>query len=125
MSTNDDNQLSPAGLRWLARPTTDVGPATPAPAWCAPGTMPVWERLSEQYGGGQECGWYRYFPNYDDGVGADVWIRAYDRIVDGRLLRTDAEIHYVEPSSRGVTPAQARQLAAELLNAADVLDGRP
>ncbi|GJO29578.1 hypothetical protein NJB1507_36890 [Mycobacterium marinum] len=36
MTTNDDNQLSPAGLRWLARPTTDVGPATPAPAWCAP-----------------------------------------------------------------------------------------
>lgn len=122
MNGDSDQQLSAAGQSWLDKPTTDIGPATPAPAWCVPGTVPDWERLTEQYGGGSECGWYRYFPNRDDGVGADVWIRAYDRIVDGRVLRTDPEIHYVEPSSNGITPAQARKLAAELLNAADALD---
>ncbi|MDC8981255.1 hypothetical protein [Mycobacterium marinum] len=121
MTTNDKNQLSPAGQRWLARPTTDVGPATPPPPWCAPDTMPEWDRLSDEYGGGSECGWYRYFPN-NDGVTADVWIRAYDRIEAGRVMRSAPEIHYSEPTDRGVTPAEARKLAAELLNAADVLD---
>ncbi|MDC8984354.1 hypothetical protein PR370_18595 [Mycobacterium marinum] len=115
---HDNDELSPAGQRWLARPTTDVGPAIPPPAWCAPGTDPDWERLSEQYGGALACFWARYFPN-DDG---DVWIKAEDRIIDGRIRRTDPAIHYTEPPSEGVTPAQARQLAAELLNAADVLD---
>ncbi|BBX56953.1 hypothetical protein MSHO_22980 [Mycobacterium shottsii] len=122
MTTNDNDQLSAAGQSWLDRPTTDMGPATPAPEWCLPGTEPEWEQLTEQYGGGQECGWYRYFPNNDDGIGADVWIRAYDRITDGRVLRTPPEICYVEPPALGITPEQARKLAAELLNAADTLD---
>ncbi|GJN97836.1 hypothetical protein NJB1907f44_21570 [Mycobacterium marinum] len=51
-----------------------------------------------------------------------MWIRAYDRITDGRVLRTPPEICYVEPPALGITPEQARKLAAELLNAADTLD---
>ncbi|GJN97834.1 hypothetical protein MML61_22530 [Mycobacterium marinum] len=54
MTTNDNDQLSAAGQSWLDRPTTDMGPATPAPEWCLPGTEPEWEQLTEQYGGGQE-----------------------------------------------------------------------
>ncbi|WP_373234884.1 hypothetical protein [Mycobacterium marinum] len=112
------NELSPAGQRWLARPTTDVGPAILPPSWCAPGTDPDWERLSEQYGGALACFWVRNFPD-DNG---DVWVKAEDRVIDGRIRRTIPAIHYTESPSEGVTPAQARQLAAELLNAADVLD---
>lgn len=65
----------------------DVGPATPPPPWCEPGTEPIWEQLTERYGGVTICQWTRYFPAGDP-VAADVWIAADDRVVDGRVLRT-------------------------------------
>ena len=36
---------------------TDIGPATPPPNWCLPGTEPTWERLTEKFGGGTVCTW--------------------------------------------------------------------
>lgn len=99
----------------------DVGPATPPPPWCEPGTEPIWEQLTERYGGVTICPWTRYFPAGDP-VAADVWIAADDRVVDGRVLRTQPAIHYTEPPVLGIGPAAARRLAAELLNAADTLD---
>lgn len=99
----------------------DVGPATPPPPWCEPGTEPIWEQLTERYGGVTICQRTRYFPAGDP-VAADVWIAADDRVVDGRVLRTQPAIHYTEPPVLGIGPAAARRLAAELLNAADTLD---
>jgi hypothetical protein len=113
-----DNPISPAGARWLNRPTTDVGPAAPPPAWCLPDTEPSWDVLTKEYGGGMVCSWSRTFPA--DLVSADVWIQSDDQIIDGRVVRTAPQIMMYEGD--GITPAQARQLAAALLNAADVLD---
>ncbi|MGO9226586.1 MAG: hypothetical protein ACLP5J_08980 [Mycobacterium sp.] len=99
---------------------TDVGPATPPPAWCQPGTEGQWDRLVEDYGGGITCRWARYFP--PDEMTADVWIECEDRIEDGRVLRSPPRIGYTEPSRNGLDAAGARRLAAELLNAANILD---
>ncbi len=99
---------------------TDVGPAPTPPAWCPPDTIGQWDRLTDDYGGGIACGWTRYFPA--DETAADVWIEAEDTIVDGRVLRTAPRIGYTEPSRNGLDAAGARRLAAELLNAAEVLD---
>ncbi|WP_029404177.1 hypothetical protein, partial [Mycobacterium tuberculosis] len=85
----------------------DVGPATPPPPWCEPGTEPIWEQLTERYGGVTICQWTRYFPAGDP-VAADVWIAADDRVVDGRVLRTQPAIHYTEPPVLGIGPAAAR-----------------
>jgi hypothetical protein len=65
------------------------------------------------------CTWSRSFP---DEPGADVWVEADDRIVDGRVVRSAPRIMMFEPASDGLDAAAARQLAAELLNAADTLD---
>jgi hypothetical protein len=97
----------------------DVGPATPPPAWCAPDTEPSWDTLTDEYGGGTLCTWTRNFPDADD---ADVWIVAEDRVVGGRVMRSAPRIHVAEMTAEGVGPVQARRLAAELLNAADLLD---
>jgi hypothetical protein len=94
--TNTDNPISRACARWLSKPTTDVGPATPPAAWCLPGTEPRWERLTAGYGGGSVCTWSRSFPDEPGAVGR------------GR-----------RPHSR--RPGST-QRAAELLNAADTLD---
>jgi hypothetical protein len=98
-------------------PATDIGPATPPPAWCTPGTQPSWDRLTDEHGGGTICTWTR---NYPDAADADVWIQAEDQIVDGRIMRTEPRITVAERES--VTPDEARRLAAALLNAADELD---
>ena len=97
--------------------TTDAGPAPTPPAWCEPGTTGRWEQLTD---GGDVCLWCRYFG--PDEMTSDVWIEAQDTIAFGRLLRTRPRIGYTEPSRHGVDAAGARRLAAELLNAADVLD---
>lgn len=93
------------------RPVTDVGPATPAPNWCLPGTEPDWQRLT---GGGAVCAWERK-------VSDDVWVECEDRVVDGRVMRTAPRIQYFEPTRDGITCAQAHELAAGLIAAADVL----
>jgi hypothetical protein len=95
-------------------PLTDIGLATPPPAWCLPGTEPEWYQLTEQAGGYAVCSWQR---NVTD----DVWIAAEDRIIDGRVMRTAPMILYWEPPAEGVTVAQAREVAAGLIAAADVL----
>lgn len=81
---------------------TDVGPATPPPPWCEPGTEGQWDRLVEDCGGGITCRWARYFP--PDETTADVWIECEDTIENGRTLRTPPRIGYTEPSRRGLTP---------------------
>ncbi len=101
--------------------TFDVGPAPPTPpAWCEPGTQPTWEQLTAEYGGGTVALWTRYFG--PDELTADVWIECEDTVEGGRVLRTGPRIGYTEPSRHGLDAAGARRLAAELLNAADVLD---
>ena len=97
--------------------TFDAGPAPEPPAWCVPGTTGRWEQLTD---GGGACLWARYFG--PDEMSADVWIECQDSVAFGRLLRTRPRIGYTEPSRDGVDAAGARRLAAELLNAADVLD---
>jgi hypothetical protein len=100
--------------------TFDVGPAPTTPHWCEPGTQPSWEQLTAEYGGGTVALWARYFG--PDEMTADVWIECEDRTVDGRVLRSGPRIGYTEPSRDGLDAAGARRLAAELLNAADILD---
>lgn len=93
---------------------TDIGPATPPPGWCLPDTEPEWNHLTEQAGGGAVCSWERR-------VSDDVWIAAEDRIIEGRVMRSAPRIFYWEPPVEGVTVIRARELAAELIAAADVL----
>ena len=93
---------------------TDVGPATPPPAWCLPDAAPRLEQLTEEFGGGNVCTWCRDF--------GDVWVSCEDRIVGGRILRTPPRILYFEPPRNGIDAAIARKVAADLLNAADELD---
>ncbi len=93
---------------------TDVGPATPPPAWCLPEATPRWEQLTDQYGGGSICSWSRDFGN--------VWIACEDTIVNGRVLRTPPRIQYFETPRDGIDATTARKVAADLLNAADELD---
>jgi hypothetical protein len=90
--------------------------AVPAPpAWVLPGTRPEWDSLTPD--GGPLAGWTR-------DIGNGVWIACDDTIENGRWVRSPAAIHYSEEPGRGegINPAAARQLAAELLNAADILD---
>ena len=91
---------------------TDVGPATPPPAWCLPDAAPRWEQLTD--GGGNIGMWSRDF--------GDVWVACEDTVVDGRVLRTPARIHYFETPRDGIDAATARKVVADLLNAADELE---
>jgi hypothetical protein len=93
---------------------SDVGPATPPPAWCEPGAAGEWQQLVE---GDMVCTWGRDL--------GDVWISCDDRIENGRVLRSAPAIHYSEEPGLGggIDAVAARRLAAKLLNAADLLDG--
>jgi len=51
-----------------------------------------------------------------------VWIEADDTIQDGEWVRSTAAIGYSEAPAEGLDAASTRQLAAQLLNAADLLD---
>jgi hypothetical protein len=93
---------------------TDVGPATPAPSWCLSDVIPQWDELTERAGGGVVCTWLR---DVSDGV----WITGYDRIVDGRVMRTAPRIVCSELPMDGSTSEQARELAAGLVAAADII----
>jgi len=96
------------------QPLTDVGPAIPPPSWCLPGVEPQWDRLTEPFGGDMVCTWSR-------DVSGGVWIEAYDRIIDGRVMRSAPRILYWEPPMDGFTCEQARELAAGLVAAADII----
>lgn len=95
----------------------DIGPATPPPAWCLPGREPVWGNLAAEHGGGQICMWDR---NLD---GPDLWISCEDTVLDGRVLRSPPRIFGTEEPEDGWTAEQARELAANLIAAADLIDG--
>lgn len=96
--------------------TFDVGPAAPPPAWCEPGAVGEWAELAleHEHGGGQVCLWNR-------DVGPNVWIECEDTVSAGRVIRTPPAIYVAEQSS-GFTAVAARQLAAALLDAADLID---
>ena len=64
-----------------------MGTLAPAPQTGAYPTVPSWDQLTEEYGGGIVARWVRNFPPNDH---ADVWIQARDRIVDGHLTVDDA-----------------------------------
>jgi hypothetical protein len=96
-------------------PMTDVGPATPPPAWCLPDAEPSWDLLAD--GGDPLCTWTRNFPEPE--AAALCWITAEDRIVGGRVIRTAPWIGTYEHDV--MTAEDARKLAAAFLNAADVL----
>jgi len=51
----------------------------------------------------------------------EAWITCEDRIEDGRWVRDPATIRLYAPDE--LDAATARRLAADLLNAADLLDG--
>jgi hypothetical protein len=95
--------------------TTDIGPAAAPPNWCLPDVEPQWDKL---VAGGMVCTWVRTFPANDRS--ADVWIQAEDQIVDGRVMRCAPRIGISEREF--VTVDEARELAAALVEAADVLD---
>jgi hypothetical protein len=93
---------------------TDVGPAPQPPDWC-PDAQPIlfWHRpvgcaLVEWYLGPWQ-----------------VWVACEDHCVGGQMIRTDPRVFYSEAPRGGMDTATARRFAAALLEAADVLDGRP
>ncbi len=93
--------------------STDNTAALPAPpAWAAPDTTPEWDSLTLE--GGPIASWCRDF--------GPVWSACDDTIENGRWVRSPAAIYYNDPPRDGITPGDARRLAADLLNAADLLD---
>jgi hypothetical protein len=91
--------------------TFDIGP-TPPPL-TLPGAQPNWDSLTPD--GTTVLAWTR-------DIGDQVWIAAEDTIAEGQWLRSPAVVGFCEPPRDGLDAAGARQLAAELLNAADELD---
>ena len=96
--------------------TTDdlagIGP-TP-PAWCEPDTKPDWSSLTME--GTSPLSWCR-------DVG-EVWIAADDTLDEnGNWSAARPRIGFCEPPAEGLDAAGARRMAADLLNAADLLDG--
>lgn len=82
----------------------DVGPATPAPSWCLPDTEPdrgpvVWAHVLD-----------------------GVWISCEDEVIDGRVWRSSPRIFGTEEPCSGWTAVQARELARQLVAAADLID---
>ena len=93
----------------------DIGPAPTPPAWCEPGTQPTWDSVTDE--GGLIASWCRDIGN--------VWMAAPTTASrNGRVLRSAPAIHYSEEpgQGQGIDPAAARRLAAQLLDAADILD---
>lgn len=93
----------------------DVGPATPPPRWC-PEAEPDWQTRSGRDGGGQFCTWTRT-------VDGELWISCYDEIICGRVMRSQPRIYGTEEPREGWTAEEARELARELIAAADLIDG--
>jgi hypothetical protein len=87
---------------------TDLGPAPTPPAWCLPGTEPNTDSTGE----GHLWSWVRDF-------GPNVWIECEDRIVDGRITRTQPQLVISEVSSRFGGDAVA--LGQHLIEAGNLL----
>lgn len=96
----------------LDSPAVDIGPPPAAPSWCMPGAVPE-QWLTDN---GVVNAWSRDF-------GPDVWIACEDRVVDGRVRRSEPRVFYNEPSSVGLNTHQAREMARRLIAAADTLGG--
>ena len=95
---------------------TDIGAAPTPPAWCEPGAQPSWDSVTND---SDRIGFASWCRDFDD-----VWVSCDDHVENGRILRSAPAIHYSEEPGlgHGIDPAAARRLAAELLNAADILD---
>lgn len=106
-------------VRVNVKDAVDIGPAPAAPAWCLPDAAPTWDTLTKEYGEVLVCAWTRDV----DGDYSGVWIRGEDQVIEGRMMRGAPRIVMLEPAQDGWSAAEARQCAAALLNAADVLDG--
>lgn len=89
----------------------DVGP-TPPP-WTLPGAAPNWDSLNTE-DGTTVLSWTR-------DVGG-VWIACDATIEAGEWAYSAATIRFCEPPRGGLDAAGARRLAAELLEAAQILD---
>lgn len=97
----------------------DVGPATPAPAWCLPGAEPDWMTRTAAAGAEQVCMWNRSVG------GSGVHIGCEDEVVGGRVLRSESRVFGTEEPRSGWTARQARELARQLVTAADLIDQGP
>ncbi|HEU4360477.1 MAG TPA: hypothetical protein VFR27_03085 [Mycobacterium sp.] len=103
-----------ATMPTMATNSTVVGlvPAVPAPAWALPGAAPRHDVLVGD--GSPITSWFRDF-------GDDVWLACEDTRDGDRLLRSESRIHHSEPPPDGLTAAQARELARQLMAAANAL----
>lgn len=101
---------------------TDIGPATPPPAWCLPDAVPDWVNFTPEFGGGQGATWDR---SLGSGVSLASWVSigCTDRVIDGRVMRSAPRIFGTEEPRDGWTVAEARELAAQLVAAADLIEG--
>ncbi len=81
------------------------------PDWCEPDAVPDWQELAT---GDTVRMWERV-------VGRRVWIAAEDHTLDGNVFRTPPRI-FAGDYPDGLSVEEARELAAELLAAADILD---
>lgn len=89
---------------------TDIGPAIAPPSWCLPGTRPD---TDSAYSDDTFWSWVRT-------ISPDVWIACEDTVIDGRIMRSLPAVYYSEPSRDGATVEQVRELAAALVEAADI-----
>lgn len=92
----------------------DVGAATPPPRWC-PDAKPDWQTRTDRNGGGQFATWTRSVE--------ELWISCHDEVISGRVLRSQPRIFGTEEPGDGWTAEQARELAGDLITAADLIDG--
>lgn len=85
------------------------------PRWCRPGTQPE-ELYSDT---GTLTIWGR------DTTHESIWVQCFDSVINGRMTRSQPRVQMAEPPVDGWLPGEACQSAAALLNAVDLIDGRP
>jgi len=90
---------------------TDVGPAPAPPAWCLPGTLPLFS-LSEN---NREAAWA-----WQRRVSDYVVIEATDEIREGRIVRNAPKI-FCDFEEGPWTIADARREGRALMTAAEVV----
>jgi hypothetical protein len=90
----------------------DLGPAPTPPAWCEPGARPDQSSV-RMVDGAPIAAWERCL--------GDVWVYCHDTEENGRMVRSAPRIAYNDPPADGLDAAGARQLARELMAAANTL----